>query len=50
MCSRETNLKVKQALTVTGEMGDDTEVLAQFRGERSQLIGPPGVPMLMPRS
>ncbi|XP_056146769.1 probable phospholipid-transporting ATPase IM [Lampris incognitus] len=29
----ETNLKVKQALTVTGEMGDSTEALAQFNGE-----------------
>ncbi|XP_068613709.1 probable phospholipid-transporting ATPase IM [Brachionichthys hirsutus] len=29
----ETNLKVKQALTVTGGMGDDTDALAAFRGE-----------------
>ncbi|KAJ8287108.1 hypothetical protein GJAV_G00047750 [Gymnothorax javanicus] len=29
----ETNLKVKQALTVTGEMGDCIEVLADFDGE-----------------
>ncbi|XP_041666253.1 phospholipid-transporting ATPase ID-like [Cheilinus undulatus] len=29
----ETNLKVKQALTVTGEMGDFTEALAAFKGE-----------------
>ncbi|XP_011471529.1 phospholipid-transporting ATPase ID isoform X1 [Oryzias latipes] len=29
----ETNLKVKQALTVTGEMGDSTEALASFNGE-----------------
>ncbi|KAI3362007.1 hypothetical protein L3Q82_012342, partial [Scortum barcoo] len=29
----ETNLKVKQALTVTGEMGDFVEVLASFNGE-----------------
>ncbi|RVE65591.1 hypothetical protein OJAV_G00118000 [Oryzias javanicus] len=29
----ETNLKVKQALTVTGEMGDSTEALATFNGE-----------------
>lgn len=29
----ETNLKVKQALTVTGEMGDSIDVLAGFRGE-----------------
>ncbi|XP_061603551.1 phospholipid-transporting ATPase ID-like [Phyllopteryx taeniolatus] len=29
----ETNLKVKQALTVTGRMGDSTEALARFNGE-----------------
>ncbi|KAK2818941.1 hypothetical protein Q5P01_024502 [Channa striata] len=29
----ETNLKVKQALTITGEMGDDIGALAGFRGE-----------------
>uniref|UniRef100_H3BZ74 Phospholipid-transporting ATPase n=1 Tax=Tetraodon nigroviridis TaxID=99883 RepID=H3BZ74_TETNG len=29
----ETNLKVKQALTVTGAMGDATDVLARFKGE-----------------
>nr|XP_015831762.2 phospholipid-transporting ATPase ID [Nothobranchius furzeri] len=29
----ETNLKVKQALTVTGEMGDNMEALSMFRGE-----------------
>ncbi|KAF7663385.1 hypothetical protein LDENG_00213100 [Lucifuga dentata] len=29
----ETNLKVKQALTVTGEMGDSIEALADFSGE-----------------
>ncbi|XP_060764598.1 phospholipid-transporting ATPase ID [Neoarius graeffei] len=29
----ETNLKVKQALTVTGEMGDNIERLAAFNGE-----------------
>uniref|UniRef100_A0A3Q2Y9U5 Phospholipid-transporting ATPase n=1 Tax=Hippocampus comes TaxID=109280 RepID=A0A3Q2Y9U5_HIPCM len=29
----ETNLKVKQALTVTGAMGDDTEALSSFNGE-----------------
>ncbi|KAM3874327.1 putative phospholipid-transporting ATPase IM [Diretmus argenteus] len=29
----ETNLKVKQALTVTGEMGDSIEALARFHGE-----------------
>ncbi|XP_042070894.1 phospholipid-transporting ATPase ID, partial [Haplochromis burtoni] len=29
----ETNLKVKQALTVTGELGDDIEALAAFNGE-----------------
>lgn len=28
----ETNLKVKQALTVTGEMGDNIEALAGFTG------------------
>lgn len=48
LCSRETNLKVKQALTVTGEMGDATEVLARFKGQRSPPAGrppvrPPGV-------
>ena len=40
LCSRETNLKVKQALTVTGDMGDSTDVLAQFKGQRSPLVGP----------
>lgn len=39
-CSRETNLKVKQALTVTGEMGDAIDVLAKFNGERSPLAAP----------
>uniref|UniRef100_A0A673HD67 Phospholipid-transporting ATPase n=1 Tax=Sinocyclocheilus rhinocerous TaxID=307959 RepID=A0A673HD67_9TELE len=29
----ETNLKVKQALTVTGDMGDNLEALAAFNGE-----------------
>lgn len=29
----ETNLKVKQALTVTGELGDNIEALAGFNGE-----------------
>ncbi|XP_030598840.1 probable phospholipid-transporting ATPase IM isoform X3 [Archocentrus centrarchus] len=29
----ETNLKVKQALTVTGAMGDNVEALAAFKGE-----------------
>uniref|UniRef100_A0A3P8S2G8 Phospholipid-transporting ATPase n=1 Tax=Amphiprion percula TaxID=161767 RepID=A0A3P8S2G8_AMPPE len=29
----ETNLKVKQALTVTGEMGDSIDKLATFKGE-----------------
>ncbi|KAM9338399.1 phospholipid-transporting ATPase ID-like [Symphorus nematophorus] len=29
----ETNLKVKQALTVTGEMGDSIDALAHFNGE-----------------
>ncbi|KAG7499111.1 phospholipid-transporting ATPase ID-like [Solea senegalensis] len=29
----ETNLKVKQALTVTGEMGDNIDTLAPFNGE-----------------
>ncbi|XP_013857953.1 phospholipid-transporting ATPase ID [Austrofundulus limnaeus] len=29
----ETNLKVKQALTVTGEMGDNIEAISAFRGE-----------------
>ncbi|XP_066506319.1 phospholipid-transporting ATPase ID [Hoplias malabaricus] len=29
----ETNLKVKQALTVTGDLGDDIERLATFNGE-----------------
>ncbi|XP_061553465.1 phospholipid-transporting ATPase ID-like isoform X3 [Phycodurus eques] len=29
----ETNLKVKQALTVTGEMGDSIEALASFNGK-----------------
>nr|XP_049593785.1 probable phospholipid-transporting ATPase IM isoform X5 [Syngnathus scovelli] len=29
----ETNLKVKQALTVTGEMGEDTQRLTSFNGE-----------------
>lgn len=30
----ETNLKVKQALTVTGAMGNAIEVLAGFKGEK----------------
>uniref|UniRef100_A0A6Q2ZAC5 Phospholipid-transporting ATPase n=1 Tax=Esox lucius TaxID=8010 RepID=A0A6Q2ZAC5_ESOLU len=30
---RETNLKVKQALTVTGDMGDNIQKLAAFNGE-----------------
>uniref|UniRef100_A0AAX7VPP5 Phospholipid-transporting ATPase n=1 Tax=Astatotilapia calliptera TaxID=8154 RepID=A0AAX7VPP5_ASTCA len=29
----ETNLKVKQALTITGELGDNIEALAAFNGE-----------------
>ncbi|XP_041099754.1 phospholipid-transporting ATPase ID-like isoform X1 [Polyodon spathula] len=29
----ETNLKVKQSLTVSGDMGDDCEALASFNGE-----------------
>lgn len=29
----ETNLKVKQALTVTGELGDSIDALAHFKGE-----------------
>lgn len=40
LCSRETNLKVKQAPTVTGEMGDAIDVLAKFNGERSPLAAP----------
>lgn len=32
----ETNLKVKQALTVTGDMGDKIHSLAAFNGEVSQ--------------
>lgn len=32
----ETNLKVKQALTVTGAMGDAIHVLAGFKGEKTQ--------------
>lgn len=31
----ETNLKVKQALTVTGELGDNVDALAHFKGETS---------------
>lgn len=31
----ETNLKVKQALTVTGELGDEIDALAHFKGETS---------------
>lgn len=33
---RETNLKVKQALTVTGDMGDNLEALAAFNGEEKE--------------
>lgn len=33
---RETNLKVKQALTVTGDMGDSLEALAAFNGEEKE--------------
>lgn len=29
---RETNLKVRQALTVTGDLGDNVEKLADFSG------------------
>lgn len=51
LCSRETNLKVKQGLTLTGDMGDDTDVLAKFKGERSRLLTlsptPPDVLALM---
>lgn len=32
----ETNLKVRQALTVTGDLGDDVEKLADFDGKFSQ--------------
>uniref|UniRef100_A0A8C1YRR1 Phospholipid-transporting ATPase n=1 Tax=Cyprinus carpio TaxID=7962 RepID=A0A8C1YRR1_CYPCA len=31
--NQETNLKVKQALTVTGDMGENLEALAEFNGE-----------------
>lgn len=31
---------MKQAPTVTGEMGDAIDVLAKFNGERSQLAAP----------
>lgn len=38
-CShRETNLKVKQALPETAEMGDDLEQLSQFSGESLGLL------------
>lgn len=30
----ETNLKVKQALTLTGDMGDHIEALSAFKGKR----------------
>lgn len=32
---RETNLKVKQALPITGDMGDSVTALAAFNGEQS---------------
>lgn len=32
----ETNLKVKQALTVTGQMGDTIQALAGFKGEKPE--------------
>uniref|UniRef100_A0A672N8D3 Phospholipid-transporting ATPase n=1 Tax=Sinocyclocheilus grahami TaxID=75366 RepID=A0A672N8D3_SINGR len=33
VCHRETNLKVKQALTHTGDLGNDIQKLAAFNGE-----------------
>lgn len=32
---RETNLKVKQSLTITGDLGDDVEKLADFNGKNA---------------
>lgn len=34
----ETNLKVKQALTVTAELGEDLQKLTEFNGESTQKI------------
>lgn len=33
ICYSETNLKVKQALTVTAELGEDLQKLTEFNGE-----------------
>lgn len=33
VCHSETNLKVKQALTVTAELGEDLQKLTEFNGE-----------------
>lgn len=37
----ETNLKVKQALTVTAELGEDLQKLTEFTGESIQKINSP---------
>ncbi|KAF7239981.1 Phospholipid-transporting ATPase 3 [Varanus komodoensis] len=42
----ETNLKVKQALTVTAEMGEDLQALSQFDGELGASPAPPPAPSL----
>lgn len=34
---RETNLKVRQALTVTGDLGEDIEKLADFNGKTARV-------------
>lgn len=36
--ARETNLKVKQSLTITGDLGDDVEKMADFNGNNLHLV------------
>lgn len=38
ICYSETNLKVKQALTVTAELGEDLQKLTEFNGESTRKI------------
>lgn len=38
LSTRETNLKVKQSLTVTGDLGDDVEKLSDFNGKTFYII------------
>lgn len=38
ICFSETNLKVKQALTITAELGEDLQKLTEFNGESTWKI------------